>query len=123
SEPSIRSLMFGLIESLHLTLTHLMEGGKGPHEQTLSIIKEWKKKGLEFSNLSIDAFVSAILRGFDSMFHIVNKAAFDTIRRSLRALDFERSQSFHDENIEEISIRSMMYGMIESIHLTLVHLT
>ncbi|GMR55253.1 hypothetical protein PMAYCL1PPCAC_25448, partial [Pristionchus mayeri] len=41
----------------------------------------------------------------------------------LRVLDIERSESFSDENIEEFSIRSAMYGTIESIHMTLLHLT
>ncbi|GMR34904.1 hypothetical protein PMAYCL1PPCAC_05099, partial [Pristionchus mayeri] len=122
-ELSIRSLMFGLIESLHLTLTHLTEDKTDDHEKVVSKIEEWKKKCLEFSNQSIDALVSVILKGIDSMFNIVKNSDICHIRRSLRTLDFERSQSFHDDITDEFSIRSLMYGMMESIHLTLLHLT
>ncbi|GMR44061.1 hypothetical protein PMAYCL1PPCAC_14258, partial [Pristionchus mayeri] len=123
SEPSIRYLMFGIIESLHLTLTHLTEGKKVACAKAQSTIKEWKKKCVEFSDQSTDALVSVISKGFDAMFNIVKNSELSHIRRALRALHFERSLSFRDENIEELSLRSLMYGVIESIHLVLLHLT
>ncbi|GMR31302.1 hypothetical protein PMAYCL1PPCAC_01497, partial [Pristionchus mayeri] len=122
-EPSIRSLMFGIIESLHLTLTHLTEGKGHVSKDVVSVIEEWKKQSLEFANQSFDGLVPVISKGFDSMFIIVKNAEICHIRRALRVLHFERSLSFHHDNIEEFSIRSLMYGMMESIHLILQQLT
>ncbi|GMR31299.1 hypothetical protein PMAYCL1PPCAC_01494, partial [Pristionchus mayeri] len=105
------------------TLTHLTDEKKDGDEKVVSTIEEWKKKCVEYSNQSIDALVNVISRCFDSMFVIFKNADISHIRRALRTLDFERSQSFEDENIAEISIRSLMYGVMESIHLTFLHLT
>ncbi|GMR43771.1 hypothetical protein PMAYCL1PPCAC_13966, partial [Pristionchus mayeri] len=70
-EPSIRLLMHGLIESLHLTLNHLTEGRTESYESALSIIEEWKRKSCEFSNHSTDPLVSLFSRAFESMVIIV----------------------------------------------------
>ncbi|GMR43798.1 hypothetical protein PMAYCL1PPCAC_13993, partial [Pristionchus mayeri] len=70
-EISIRLLMHGLIESLHLTLNHLTEGRTDAYETALATIEKWKRKTSEFSNHSTDHLVSLFSRAFESMVIIV----------------------------------------------------
>ncbi|GMR43801.1 hypothetical protein PMAYCL1PPCAC_13996, partial [Pristionchus mayeri] len=42
--------------------------------------------------------------------------------RALASLELERNHCMRYENEKEISIRSLVYGVIESLHMTLLHL-
>ncbi|GMR50603.1 hypothetical protein PMAYCL1PPCAC_20798, partial [Pristionchus mayeri] len=121
-EPSIRYLMFGVIESLHLTLAHLTDETEDVFERAVSTIDEWKKKSADFSNGSVDLLATVISRAFEMMLAIVKNIDLCHILRALGSLDFERSQSLCFENINELSIRSLKYGIIESIYLTLLYM-
>ncbi|GMR31292.1 hypothetical protein PMAYCL1PPCAC_01487 [Pristionchus mayeri] len=114
--------MYGLIEALHLTLTHLTEDKMDSYERSVATIEEWKRKSCEFSNGSADPLASVIYKGFELMLMIVKNFEHNHIVRALGSFDFERTQSLRFDGVEEFSIRSLMYGVIESVHLTLQHL-
>ncbi|GMR43808.1 hypothetical protein PMAYCL1PPCAC_14003, partial [Pristionchus mayeri] len=86
NEKSIRSVMYGIIESLHLTIVHLLEQ-EDPSETSISIVEQWKRKA-RLTNLV-------------------------TYCSSVKTKFFFSSQ---------LNIRYVMFGVIESLHLTLLHL-
>ncbi|GMT30459.1 hypothetical protein PFISCL1PPCAC_21756, partial [Pristionchus fissidentatus] len=45
------------------------------------------------------------------------------IQRALGVLDFERDRSFQDDDEREIPLRDAIYGLIQSLHLTLHELS
>ncbi|GMS91213.1 hypothetical protein PENTCL1PPCAC_13388, partial [Pristionchus entomophagus] len=89
----------------------------------LEVIEEWKRQTCEFAIQSDDNLVSLISKSLDAMTTIHNTSTDRNIRRTLDALDIERSLFLRSEKTKEPSIRSLMYGIIESLHLTLLHLT
>ncbi|GMR57212.1 hypothetical protein PMAYCL1PPCAC_27407, partial [Pristionchus mayeri] len=62
-------------------------------------------------------------RALEGMAIIMKDSEPCRIQRALRSLDLERSNCLKFENSKEPSLRSMMYGLIESLHLALTHLT
>ncbi|GMR31303.1 hypothetical protein PMAYCL1PPCAC_01498, partial [Pristionchus mayeri] len=123
SDSSIRPLMYGLIEALHLTLTHLTENRMDVYEKSVTTIEEWKIKSCQFSNRSADPLASVIYKGFESILMIIKNFEHSHIMRALGSLERERSHFQSFSNFREFSIRSLMYGMMESIHLILQQLT
>ncbi|GMR43751.1 hypothetical protein PMAYCL1PPCAC_13946, partial [Pristionchus mayeri] len=97
-ETSIRLLMFGLIESIHLTLNHLTEGRTEAYATALATIDYWKRKNSEFSNNSTDPLVSLFSRAFESMVGIVRNVERCHMLRSLGSLELERSHCLQFED-------------------------
>ncbi|GMS90795.1 hypothetical protein PENTCL1PPCAC_12970, partial [Pristionchus entomophagus] len=77
----------------------------------------------EFAIQSDDTFVSVISKGFDVMSAIHRNSNHPNIQRTLEALDIELSLYMRSENIKGTSIQSLMYGIIQSLQLTLLHLS
>ncbi|GMR43796.1 hypothetical protein PMAYCL1PPCAC_13991, partial [Pristionchus mayeri] len=73
NEKSIQSVMYGIVESLHLTIVHLLEQGD-PSEKAQFIVEQWKRKMSVFSTLSNDSLVSLCLEAFDVMSLILKSA-------------------------------------------------
>ncbi|GMR31004.1 hypothetical protein PMAYCL1PPCAC_01199, partial [Pristionchus mayeri] len=64
--PSVRSLMYGVIESLHFTIRHLTENGESS-EIFQPIIEGFKRDAFNISMQSHDSLVSLFLNAFDVM--------------------------------------------------------
>ncbi|GMS90311.1 hypothetical protein PENTCL1PPCAC_12486, partial [Pristionchus entomophagus] len=95
-----------------------------PHSAAFfPIVEEWKTKICEYAIQSDDIFIPMISTAFDAMYTILKISKHCDIKRTLEALDFERSLYLRSGKTKETSVRSLMYGVIESLHLTLVHLT
>ncbi|GMR43773.1 hypothetical protein PMAYCL1PPCAC_13968, partial [Pristionchus mayeri] len=58
---------------------------------------------------------------FDVMSLILESAHHSHIKLALNILKSEYCNCLHLENTTELSIRLVMFGIIESLHLTLVH--
>ncbi|GMR50597.1 hypothetical protein PMAYCL1PPCAC_20792, partial [Pristionchus mayeri] len=122
-QTTIRSLTYGLLESFNLSLMHLTGESGDAYEKALSAIVKLKKKCYEMNNISFDALVSLQTIAVITLHIVVKSSDICQIRRVLSSLESERSKRFAKETFGHISIRSLTYGIIESIQLTLTHLT
>ncbi|GMR50600.1 hypothetical protein PMAYCL1PPCAC_20795, partial [Pristionchus mayeri] len=77
----------------------------------------------EMNNISFDALISLITKAAMTLHIVIKSADVDQIRRVLASLESERSKRYDNEKFDAISIRSLTYGVIGSIQLTLAHLT
>ncbi|GMR43784.1 hypothetical protein PMAYCL1PPCAC_13979, partial [Pristionchus mayeri] len=120
-EKSIRSVLYGIVESLHLTIVHLVEQGE-PLEKSLSIVEQWKRKTFEFSTLLNDSLVSICLKAFDVMSLILNSAQHINFIYNFKSI-FVTSDTMEKDFVHsQLNIRYVMFGVIECLHLTLIHL-
>ncbi|GMS97875.1 hypothetical protein PENTCL1PPCAC_20050, partial [Pristionchus entomophagus] len=78
---SVRNLMFGLIESHHLTLKRLIEernrlngNGETFRLNSLKIVEDWLTKSVTWFVQSGDDLISVIRRGFEAMVTILKKS-------------------------------------------------
>ncbi|GMR43783.1 hypothetical protein PMAYCL1PPCAC_13978, partial [Pristionchus mayeri] len=110
-----------IVESLHVTIVHLLEQ-REPSNSSLLIVEQWKRKANDFSIHSNDSLFSICLKAFDVMSRILESAHYSHIKLALDILKSEYSNCLHLENTSELSIRLVMFGIIESLHLTFVHL-
>ncbi|GMR35237.1 hypothetical protein PMAYCL1PPCAC_05433 [Pristionchus mayeri] len=92
-------------------------------ESPLSTVEEWKIKTCQFSNHSTEALAALFSRTFEGMSTVLRNPDHCHIQRALASIEFELSNSLRFEETGELSIRSLMFGLIESLHLTLTHLT
>ncbi|GMR44059.1 hypothetical protein PMAYCL1PPCAC_14256, partial [Pristionchus mayeri] len=76
----------------------------------------------ELSDLTSDTLVSVFSRTLESISVILKDFEPRLVERALKSLDFERSNCIQLEESEEPSIRSLTLGLIESFHITLLHL-
>ncbi|GMR43787.1 hypothetical protein PMAYCL1PPCAC_13982, partial [Pristionchus mayeri] len=121
-KPSVRSLFFGIIQSLHLTLKYLKEETMADSDTVRSTISEWSKRSSNFPEKLTEPLVSLFSRANETMLSIVTNIELRHILRSFGSLDSELSNYLKFENTDELSIRSLMYGVIQCVHLTLLHL-
>ncbi|GMR43739.1 hypothetical protein PMAYCL1PPCAC_13934 [Pristionchus mayeri] len=91
-------------------------------ETPLSIVVEWMNKAFDFSdndNSLNDIFLSLL----DVLSAILKDSGTSAIQRALASLDSKRSICLRLEEDKDDSIRSLMYGLLECIHLTILYLT
>ncbi|GMS86090.1 hypothetical protein PENTCL1PPCAC_8265, partial [Pristionchus entomophagus] len=89
----------------------------------LTIIEGWRRKNDDLFIKSNDGLCSVMTRGFDSMIPIFSLTPDrNHIQRASRSLDSERKLSMEYEGSNADSARIVMYGYIESAHLTILHL-
>ncbi|GMS90777.1 hypothetical protein PENTCL1PPCAC_12952 [Pristionchus entomophagus] len=88
-------------------------------EASLSIIDEWKGKTCEYYIQSDDALVPLISNAFDAMSEFNKTSNPSNIQKMLKTLDFELSLYRRAENVKNLSFRSLVFGIMESLHLTL----
>ncbi|GMS97623.1 hypothetical protein PENTCL1PPCAC_19798 [Pristionchus entomophagus] len=82
-----------------------------------SIVQEWKRKSE--SNGSNVALAPIMSRGFDAMGVIMNpNSNYQDLHRSLLHLDCERAVSLNLEANKNDETRSLVYGFVECMHLT-----
>ncbi|GMR43756.1 hypothetical protein PMAYCL1PPCAC_13951, partial [Pristionchus mayeri] len=77
----------------------------------------------DFSSQLNDYLVPICLKAFDVMYLILNSDLKKNIVRTLSALKREYSTCLSFENTDELTIRYIMFGIIDSLHLTLLHMT
>ncbi|GMS90776.1 hypothetical protein PENTCL1PPCAC_12951, partial [Pristionchus entomophagus] len=85
----------------------------------LSTIEGWKRKTCEYYIQSDDALVPLISKAFDTMSEIHKPSKHSQIQRTLDSLDLELSLYRRSEDTKEPSLRPLIYGIMESLHLTL----
>ncbi|GMS83589.1 hypothetical protein PENTCL1PPCAC_5764 [Pristionchus entomophagus] len=90
----------------------------------VALVEDFRRKSCQIFHQTNDGFHSLMMKGFDSMGLIFSQNADrNQIQRALRTLDSERKISVEYEDSNADSVRLMMYGFIEAVHLTLRHLT
>ncbi|GMR43724.1 hypothetical protein PMAYCL1PPCAC_13919, partial [Pristionchus mayeri] len=114
--------MFELLKCIHITIVHLAEHGESP-SNSLSIITESRKRAIAFKYQSDDPLVSHFLSVLKVMSLILKSAQYSKIKGALETVDSELSNRRRFENSNELSIRYLMFGIVECVHLTLLHLT
>ncbi|GMT02542.1 hypothetical protein PENTCL1PPCAC_24716, partial [Pristionchus entomophagus] len=88
-----------------------------------NILRTYSLQICEFAIVSDDTLVNVISKGVDVASKILKGSEHRNIQRALEYLDIELSIAMLSEKAKEPSLRSMMLGLIESVHLTLLHLT
>ncbi|GMT30477.1 hypothetical protein PFISCL1PPCAC_21772 [Pristionchus fissidentatus] len=118
-EVSLRDAIYGLVQCLHLTLQELTKIKDQPE-----IAEEVPMDIHEFSGQSNDVIFIVISQALDVMNNILKpESDLKNIEASLVSLEFERIQSLEEDEEREIPLRDSIYGLIQSIHLTLQELT
>ncbi|GMR38117.1 hypothetical protein PMAYCL1PPCAC_08312, partial [Pristionchus mayeri] len=92
-------------------------------ETPLSIVAEWKRKACDFSEESTDSLVSVFSKCFEAGSAVLKKSDPCHIQRALASPDSEREICLRFEETNDPTIRFLMFGLIESLHLVLSHLT
>ncbi|GMR31261.1 hypothetical protein PMAYCL1PPCAC_01456, partial [Pristionchus mayeri] len=90
--------------------------------EPLSTVEEWRKKSFELLRESDDVLVPVTSRVLDAFSLILKGSELHRIRNALAVIDLERSNCVEFEDTEEQSARSLSFGIIQSLHLTLKHL-
>ncbi|GMS97659.1 hypothetical protein PENTCL1PPCAC_19834, partial [Pristionchus entomophagus] len=120
---STRDLMYGLIESLQLTLSELVEGRNGTKETGVVCrisVEDWLRKSVELCIQTDDGLISVIKNTLEAIVTIRNKKSDEkSIRLALAHLEVERSLTVQYESSEKDPVRHLFFGFIECIHLTL----
>ncbi|GMR31241.1 hypothetical protein PMAYCL1PPCAC_01436, partial [Pristionchus mayeri] len=115
---SVLSLGYGLIESLHLTLLRLM-GNEWTAAASRAFIEEWQRKARELLTRSKGDIAHVFAKAFAAMAEAFKAPDNRNLRGALKSLEDERNLCFNKP--EELSIRSLMNGMVQSIRLTLLY--
>ncbi|GMS83444.1 hypothetical protein PENTCL1PPCAC_5619, partial [Pristionchus entomophagus] len=92
-------------------------------ETRLSTVQDWKEKICEFAIQSDDNLASVLSKGFDVASIILKGSEHRNIQRALESLGINLSICMRSEKTKDPSIRTMMCGFIESVHLVLLQLT
>ncbi|GMR31259.1 hypothetical protein PMAYCL1PPCAC_01454, partial [Pristionchus mayeri] len=77
-DDSIRSLMYGLVECINITILHLTEHGESA-SISLEIIKEWRKRAFTTKGQSDDSLISQFLNVLNVMSLILKSAQHNVI--------------------------------------------
>ncbi|GMS87372.1 hypothetical protein PENTCL1PPCAC_9547, partial [Pristionchus entomophagus] len=123
---STRDLMYGLIESLQLTLSELIEGSNGTEETGVVCrisVEDWLRKSVELCIQTDDELIPVVKKTLEAIVTIRNKKSDEkSIRLALAHLEVERSHAVQYESIDKDTVRDLFFGFIECIHLTLSRL-
>ncbi|KAF8362458.1 hypothetical protein PRIPAC_89381 [Pristionchus pacificus] len=93
-------------------------------ETAISTIVKWKGQSSEIALHSKDKLVRVIDKGFNAMSLILSKESdYEDIYRALDLLDRERSISLKFETVKNDAVRDLVYGLLESVYLTMSELT
>ncbi|GMR43744.1 hypothetical protein PMAYCL1PPCAC_13939, partial [Pristionchus mayeri] len=83
--------------------------------EPLTTVEEWRKESFDFSRESDDVLIPVTSRAFDALSLILKGSDLPRIRNALAAMDFERSNCVQIDNAEEQSVRSLFFGIIQSL--------
>ncbi|GMR37669.1 hypothetical protein PMAYCL1PPCAC_07864, partial [Pristionchus mayeri] len=90
----------------------------------LAIVKEWQRKSFEFNNQSKDRLLSLIMKTFETMSDVLSADSDrELILCSLLSLDSQRSITMKFENNQSDVIRTLVFGLIQALQVTLFELT
>ncbi|GMR37670.1 hypothetical protein PMAYCL1PPCAC_07865, partial [Pristionchus mayeri] len=98
--------------------------GMAQLDPPLTIVKEWQRKSFEFNNQSKDRLLSLITKTFETMSDVLSADSDrELILCSLLSLDSQRSITIKFENNHADVLRTLMFGLIQSLQVTLFELT
>ncbi|GMR37667.1 hypothetical protein PMAYCL1PPCAC_07862 [Pristionchus mayeri] len=93
-------------------------------ESPLSIIKGWQNKSLEFNTQSKDRLLPLMTKTFETMSDLLS-GEFDRedVLLALLNLDSQRANTMRFESKNTDAIRTLVFGLIQSLQLILLDLT
>ncbi|GMR50191.1 hypothetical protein PMAYCL1PPCAC_20386, partial [Pristionchus mayeri] len=81
----------------------------GRSKEQLAIVENWRRKGLELSNLSNDALLSLAAKGFEIIEIVLSNKSDNIVLHSLASLESERKLALEAES-EECRLLSLPFG-------------
>ncbi|GMR37665.1 hypothetical protein PMAYCL1PPCAC_07860 [Pristionchus mayeri] len=92
-------------------------------QESLWTVKRWQQKSTDFFSRSNDSLISLISKGFETMsFSLSEDSDPKHVQCALLTLESQRVITMQFEEKNSDALRSLAYGLIESLHLTLQNL-